>query len=46
MARSNHGTLTAADRYDRRKGRQGRPTTHRRRTATRSAVIALAIEEG
>lgn len=46
MARSKHGTLTAADRYDRRKGRQGRPTSRTRRSATRSAIIALAIQEG
>lgn len=45
MARSNHGTLTAADRYDRRKGRQGRPTEHVRRQATRSAVIRTALSE-
>lgn len=45
MARSNHGTMTAADRYDRRKGRQGRPVAHTRRANTRSAVIALALQE-
>lgn len=45
MARSNHGTLTAADRYDRRKGRQGRPTQFVRRQGTRRAVVALALQE-
>lgn len=46
MARSNHGILTAAERYERRKGRQGRPTFVTRRTRTRSAQVRLAIREG
>jgi hypothetical protein len=46
MARSNHGVLTAAERYDRRKGRQGRPTHVTRRTKTRAAQIRLALQEG
>lgn len=44
MARSEHSTYTAADRYERRATRRQRPTA--RRTATRAAVLALAIVEG
>lgn len=46
MARSKHGTLSAADRFDRRKGRQGRPASPYRRSAGRAAQRRLAIAEG
>lgn len=42
MARSQHATYTAADRYERRMSRRTRPTE--RRVASRSAVKANAIE--
>lgn len=45
MARSNHGIMTAAERYERRKGRQGRPTNVTRRTKTRAAQVRHAISE-
>jgi len=43
MARSNHSTLTAADRFERRAFRKPKPTG--RRTGTRSAVVARALQE-
>ncbi len=43
MARSNHATLSAADRWERRADRRPRPVT--RRQTTRSAVILAALQE-
>lgn len=43
MARSTHSHYTAADRYERRQARRPRPVT--RRTGTRSAVVAAALQE-
>lgn len=45
MARSNHGVLTAAERFERGRGRNGRPTHITRRTRSRAAQVRLAVEE-
>ena len=43
MARSNHATYTAADRYERRANRRQRPT--QRRLNTRDAVLRAEMSE-
>lgn len=43
MARTDHATHTAADRFERKAARQHRPAG--RRTRTRRAVIAAALQE-
>lgn len=43
MARSQHATCTAADRFERRASRRQRPVE--RRTGTRRAVVRLALQE-
>lgn len=43
MARSDHASYTAADRYERRASKRPRPLF--RRQSTRRAIIALAIRE-
>jgi len=44
MARSDHATYTAADRYERRASRR-RVTVLRRRLSTRHAIVAAALAE-
>lgn len=43
MARSQHATYTAADRYERRQNRRQQPVE--RRSGTRAAVLRRAVEE-
>lgn len=43
MARSDHPKYAAADRYERRASRRRTPVT--RRTGTRAAVVARALQE-
>ena len=44
MARSDHATYTAADRYERRANRRRRPSLGRR-LSTRHAIVAAALAE-
>lgn len=45
MARSEHATYTAADRYERRATRRQRPAEPRR-VRTRAAIVRAAILDG